>query len=375
MRKIKPSWGVWVCLAALGCSGRYEVGANNGQGGKGSEANGNAGSIGVGAASQGVGGASGSAAGASATASAGAATVACWQTPTPFAGPFASPQVVWNRLSLLIFDGVVTPPDDLPEATTAEWASDTVSSMIDTAMKGEGPATVRRFFTQSLELDAASGLPAKWSPILLKQKDALRALFVTALGEPGRIGVLSETEWLAKHPSIPARGRLIMSALMGSQVPPPPPNIQFPPVQTNQSRRVYMEQAVVQPLCGSCHALINPGGFSLEHFDAKGTYRTVDAGAPVDSSGVFQIPLDGGRLSFTSIEDLAPQLVATCDASNGFADAHLLQAMQTVGLGDVNFTLSQANAEDQARVRQAFGTEKSYRSLLQAIAQTEAFLR
>ena len=34
-----------------------------------------------------------------------------------------------------------------------------------------------------------------------------------------------------------------------------------------------------------CHGIINPLGFTLEHFDAVGRYRERDNGKPIDSSG------------------------------------------------------------------------------------------
>ena len=40
------------------------------------------------------------------------------------------------------------------------------------------------------------------------------------------------------------------------------------------------------PVCGSCHAVIDPPGFALENFDAIGGWRTIDeSGKPVDAVG------------------------------------------------------------------------------------------
>jgi len=47
------------------------------------------------------------------------------------------------------------------------------------------------------------------------------------------------------------------------------------------------------PVCASCHARMDPLGFSLENFDAIGQWRTTDAGARIDASGVL---LDGTRV-------------------------------------------------------------------------------
>lgn len=40
--------------------------------------------------------------------------------------------------------------------------------------------------------------------------------------------------------------------------------------------------------CQSCHAVINPLGFTLERFDAVGRYRTQDNGKPIDASGAYE---------------------------------------------------------------------------------------
>ena len=42
------------------------------------------------------------------------------------------------------------------------------------------------------------------------------------------------------------------------------------------------------PVCASCHKLMDPIGFALENFDESGRYRLMDEGHhPVDASGTF----------------------------------------------------------------------------------------
>ena len=40
--------------------------------------------------------------------------------------------------------------------------------------------------------------------------------------------------------------------------------------------------------CMTCHAIINPLGFTLENFDAVGRYREQDHGKPVDPTGSYR---------------------------------------------------------------------------------------
>jgi hypothetical protein len=51
--------------------------------------------------------------------------------------------------------------------------------------------------------------------------------------------------------------------------------------------RARMEEHRKNPICASCHARMDPLGFALENFDAIGRWRSTDAGAPIDASGIF----------------------------------------------------------------------------------------
>jgi hypothetical protein len=51
------------------------------------------------------------------------------------------------------------------------------------------------------------------------------------------------------------------------------------------SLRERMEQHRADSLCASCHARMDPIGFSLEHFDGIGAWREKDGEAAIDDSG------------------------------------------------------------------------------------------
>jgi hypothetical protein len=51
--------------------------------------------------------------------------------------------------------------------------------------------------------------------------------------------------------------------------------------------REAMAQHRNKPVCATCHARMDPLGFALENFDATGRWRTVDAAAKIDASGVL----------------------------------------------------------------------------------------
>ena len=56
-------------------------------------------------------------------------------------------------------------------------------------------------------------------------------------------------------------------------------------VDPNSTLREQLEQHMSDPACNSCHVMMDPLGFPLEHFDALGVHRETDNGFPVDASG------------------------------------------------------------------------------------------
>ena len=86
------------------------------------------------------------------------------------------------------------------------------------------------------------------------------------------------------------RGKWVLENLLGAPPPAPPPNV--PPLQPSnfadapRSVRERMVQHRQNPVCASCHSLMDPIGLSLENFDAVGRWRTrEESGATVDGSG------------------------------------------------------------------------------------------
>ena len=79
------------------------------------------------------------------------------------------------------------------------------------------------------------------------------------------------------------RGKWILENILGTPPPPPPPNV--PPFPENEEGakprpiREILEEHRKNPACATCHAVMDPLGFSLENFDATGEWRTKDAAA------------------------------------------------------------------------------------------------
>ncbi len=96
----------------------------------------------------------------------------------------------------------------------------------------------------------------------------------------------------ANRTSPVARGKWILENILGTPPPDPPPGVPpFPEKQASNAPttvRETMSAHRANPACASCHAMIDPPGFALEHFDAIGRYRINDEGSkPIDTSGVL----------------------------------------------------------------------------------------
>jgi len=109
----------------------------------------------------------------------------------------------------------------------------------------------------------------------------------------GKAAVLSVTSYSTRTaPTI--RGKYLLETILAAPPPPPPPNI--PALEESskdgkpRSVREMLEIHRTNSMCASCHSRMDPLGLSLENFDAIGQWRTMDAGTPVNASGVL---LDG----------------------------------------------------------------------------------
>lgn len=87
------------------------------------------------------------------------------------------------------------------------------------------------------------------------------------------------------------RGVFILEAILGTPPAPPPPNI--PSLEDaapaaklkTMSLRETLALHATDPKCANCHSRMDPLGLALENFNALGTWRTTDAGQPVQPAG------------------------------------------------------------------------------------------
>jgi len=105
------------------------------------------------------------------------------------------------------------------------------------------------------------------------------------------------------------RGKWILNNILGNPPPDPPANVPALPDQRTQAKvktiRERMSQHRANPVCASCHNMIDPAGFALENFDAIGRWRSVDESFnPIDASGALP---DGTK--FNGVAELRSALV------------------------------------------------------------------
>ena len=109
----------------------------------------------------------------------------------------------------------------------------------------------------------------------------------------GKASVLAVTSYPTRtSPTI--RGKWLLDNILAAPVPPPPPDVNTTLEESKggkpESVREMLERHRANPTCASCHARMDPLGFSLENFDALGQWRTVDGESSINATGVL---LDG----------------------------------------------------------------------------------
>jgi mono/diheme cytochrome c family protein len=119
------------------------------------------------------------------------------------------------------------------------------------------------------------------------------------LTDPNRRGLLGQGSILsmtsvATRTSPVFRGKYILSTFLDTPPSPPPPNV--PTLEESNkgaatASKTVREQLEVHrknPVCASCHRIIDPPGFALENFNSVGQWRAANAdGTPIDTAGVL----------------------------------------------------------------------------------------
>ena len=66
--------------------------------------------------------------------------------------------------------------------------------------------------------------------------------------------------------------------------------------------------------------MINPLGFTLEHFDAVGRFRDEEKGKPIDATGRLPDRATGETVTFTGVRELATFLAGSEETHDAFVE-------------------------------------------------------
>jgi hypothetical protein len=153
------------------------------------------------------------------------------------------------------------------------------------------------------------------------------AVFQKITLEPGRrSGVLTHPYLLSAFAYTSAsspihRGVFVARGVLGLTLRPPPEAF-TPLAESLHPALTTRERVALQTKpasCQACHGIINPLGFTLEHFDAVGRYRVKENDKPIDATGLYQTR-NGATVQFTSARDLARFLADSDEVQTAFAE-------------------------------------------------------
>ncbi len=115
------------------------------------------------------------------------------------------------------------------------------------------------------------------------------------------------------------RGAFLARSVLGRVLRPPPEAIAplAPDLHPDLTTRQRVAVQTKLESCQSCHGMINPLGFTLEHFDAVGRYRNEEGGRPIDAAGSYETRA-GELVKFDGARDIAAFLAGSEEAHTAF---------------------------------------------------------
>jgi Protein of unknown function (DUF1592)/Protein of unknown function (DUF1588)/Protein of unknown function (DUF1587)/Protein of unknown function (DUF1585)/Protein of unknown function (DUF1595)/Planctomycete cytochrome C len=174
-----------------------------------------------------------------------------------------------------------------------------------------------------------------------------------AITDDSRRGLLGQGSILAltshaERTSPVVRGKWILENILGTPVPPPPPDV--PLLKGNRegqkpkTMREQMAEHRANAVCAGCHKAMDSIGFAMENFDAIGAWRTEDAGNPIDASGELS---DGSKID--GVVSLRSALLSRPELFAGTLTEKLLIYALGRGLDDRDMPTVRAILRDASR--------------------------
>lgn len=165
-----------------------------------------------------------------------------------------------------------------------------------------------------------------------------------------------------EQPNIVWRGVWLAETMLCVTPPPPPEGIPpAPEPSPDETERERLERHREDPQCASCHMLIDPLGFSFEHYDALGRWRDSAGGEPIDDLGTLP---DG--TPYEGAIELAQALAQSEDFQTCVAEKMMTYALGRVMNADEACVLSNIGLDNVT-------PESSLSDLLWAVVRSDAF--
>ena len=125
------------------------------------------------------------------------------------------------------------------------------------------------------------------------------------------------------------RGVFIARSLLGRSLRPPPEAVSplAPDLHASLTTRERVTLQTSPTSCVTCHGMINPLGFGLEHFDAVGRFRADERGKPIDANGLYEPP-SGEVTKYVGARQLGTILAASDETHTAFVEQlfhHMVQ--------------------------------------------------
>jgi len=117
------------------------------------------------------------------------------------------------------------------------------------------------------------------------------------------------------------RGVFLTRNIVGRALKPPPMAMTFKDeaFAPDLTMREKVAELTRSQACQTCHSVINPLGFSLEHYDAVGRFRTSEGDRPIDSVSNYTTD-EGETIRLTGARDLAQFAAGSEQAQNAFIE-------------------------------------------------------
>jgi hypothetical protein len=162
------------------------------------------------------------------------------------------------------------------------------------------------------------------------------------------------------------RGVFLTRNIVGRTLKPPPEAVAFNDASFDPhlTMREKVSQLTRSKACQGCHSVINPLGFSLEHYDATGRFRTVERERPVDAASEYQTD-DGRTVPLRGARDLALFAIGNAQAQDGFIEQLFHQVVKQ--------PMAAYGPDTRERLRELFvESDFNLKTLLMEIAITGA---